>query len=172
MRYLKPFLPLAALVLIGGCANYLYVGKLVAPDSSGKARETILYWTKTDPFLGSAKADSAVLRSACGRPVTFTEKESGIVFIGIPGDDKLKDADTTVALGEVCGRFLEHDRLVEIGAGPVKIRIDCEPIEDDFTVAGTYLAARDLAYIFAVTEQKQWSLMGKPFDAPVPQCSE
>lgn len=160
----------AALLVLAGCANYQYVGEKMALDSEGEERQTLLYWHKTAPLIGAAKADSAVLRTACGTPVTFVDRSQGIVFVGTPGDDRPAGVDTSVTQGQVCGRILDHSSLLDIEPGALRVSMQCEPLVDDFSVNRAYLAAREAPYVFEMEEQKRLSLFGNPFAAPVPEC--
>jgi len=162
------FALIAFVVLVSGCATYVYQGDIRAADSSGVERQTRLYWTKTDPLIGAAKAGPAVLRTACGTPVTYVEQPNAIVFRGTPGQDRLAGQSGSVQSGQVCGRFIGHQHFVDIGAGPLRLTVHCVPMTDEFSVGRAYLQARQAPYTFQVHEQKHWSLLGTVPDVPPP----
>lgn len=166
-----------ALLFSTACTNTLYQGEIPALDAYGKERRFILYWTKTDPLIGEIKAGPAVLLTECSPTrVDFTDQAEGIVFRGEPGFDRLSGAATSVEPGQVCGRIMGHAALSEAGAGPLSVRIDCQPMPpDDFALRPrNYLAARSGPYFFPLAEKvKTWSLLGKTLEAPpVPECRE
>lgn len=163
-------LPMA--VMLCGCTHYLYHGTIQAEDSAGVERETILYWTRTDPLVGPAKADTAVLRSACGTPVSYVTRPEGIVFIGTPGEDRPAGESESVERGQACGRFLDHERLVDVGRGAVELTVRCEPVTGEFSVGRAYLKAREHPYTFVMHVERDTSLFGNVFQAPVPECPE
>lgn len=159
------------IILLNGCATYVYQGDIRAKDSNGVERQTVLYWTKTDPLIGSAKAGPAVLRTACGTPVTYDQQSDAIVFRGSPDKDRLAGQHEAVRSGQVCGRFVGHTRFVEIGPGPLQLTIHCAPLTSEFSVSRAYLQARQAPYTFAIHEQKHWSLVGTvPAAPPPPPC--
>lgn len=159
---------LVFVVLLNGCATYVYQGEIRAEDSSGVARRTQLYWTKTDPLIGSAKAGPAVLRTACGTPVTYVEQPDAIVFRGVPGQDRLAGQEVSVAPGQECGRFLGYRHFAVIRDGELRLTIHCEPVNDEFSVGRAYLQARQEPYTFPIHVEEHWSLLGRMPDPPPP----
>jgi len=157
--------------LLAGCANYVYEGEIQAPDSNGVERETQLYWTKTVPLIGRNKAGPAILRTACGTPVTYAQQSERIVFRGDPGKDRLAGQADNVAPGQECGRFVGRSRLADIPAGPVRLTIHCVPATGEFSIGRAYLKARQEPYEFDVHEDKHWSFLGRtPALPPPPAC--
>jgi len=164
--------------LIAGCANSLYQGELAASDAYGKDRRFVLYWTKTDPFLGQAKAGPAILLTECS-PLTrieFGDRPEGIVFRGMPGFDLLPGQAGAVNPDPICGTILNYTTLGDAHAGPLAVAIYCQPAPGDgFAVQPrNYLAARSEPYVFPIDEKiKKWSLGGETLEGPpVPECRE
>lgn len=165
---------LAMAVAIQGCVtNSLYTGDLTVPDrEAGEDRRVVLYWTKTDPLLGSPKAGPATVLTQCGRSMTFVERPEGIVFRGDPGRDLTSDGKP-VEEGKVCGRFLGHQRFVELGDGPLQVQVMCEAQFDDFSVVREgYLPAREDPYTFMISRSETSSLFGTEPDVPDPPSCE
>lgn len=170
MPVLRRSILLIFVFVLGGCATYVYQAEIRADDSSGVLRQTQLYWTKTDPLIGRAKAGPAVLRTACGTPVTYVEQPDGIVFRGVPGQDRLAGKAVSVAPGQVCGRFLGYRRFTAIKGNAVRLTIHCEPLPNEFSVGRTYLKAREAPYDFPLHVEKYWSLLGRSPVPPPPTC--
>lgn len=162
------FVLVGFIIVANGCATYVYQGEIRAKDSRGVERQTQLYWTRTDPLIGRAKAGPAILRTACGTPVTYVEQPDSIVFRGVPGQDRMVGQSASVRPGDVCGRFVGHKRFIDIGAGALQLTIRCVPLTDEFSVARAYLQARPAPYTFPVHEEKRWSLLGTVPNAPPP----
>jgi hypothetical protein len=164
--------------VLNGCTNYLYQGSIKAEDSAGKQRQVVLYWSKTEPFIGDEKADMAHLLTECGSLVVFENQPSGIIFRGEPQRDRLVNPQATTGGSPAetmeCGRIQGPRRLVDVGRGKVSLTIQCEPVSGEFSVQKrTYLKAREAAYDFEVTEKKKWSFLGSTPAAPkVPDCKE
>ena len=162
--------------LTSGCANVLYQGDLVAPDASGKERHFVLYWTKTDPMLGQAKAGPAILLTECSPStrIEFDDQPEGIVFRGMPGFDRLPRQTVALERDYVCGKVINYTTLREAHAGPLTMTIYCQPVPgDDFAVQPrNYLAALPEPYSFSIVEKtKTWSLFGETLAGPsVPEC--
>ena len=162
------FALMTGIAVAQGCTTYVYRGDLVAKDSDGKERAVVLYWPKTVPLIGQSKAGPASLRTACGTPVTYAEQEEGIVFRGTPGQDRLRGNSQPLTRQEVCGRFLDRVRFVDIPDGALRLTIVCEPVKDEFSVGRAYLQARARPYEFAITRAKSWSLLGREPALPAP----
>lgn len=173
----KIFVMLLLGSFLTGCTNYLYQGRIKAEDSAGKQRDVVLYWTKTDPMIGDAKADMAHVLTECGALVVFENRPEGIVFRGDPQRDRLAAFATITAQPSQtmeCGRILHRQRLTDLGQGKVALTIRCEPKSNEFSVKPlTYIKAQESAYEFDVRENKQWSLLGSVPEVPaVPTCQE
>jgi hypothetical protein len=177
MNRIKYSLVITVLWIISGCANFLYQGEITAPDSLGKERHFIIYWTKTDPLIGQAKAGPAILLTECS-PATridFADQPEGIVFRGMPGFERLPGQTGTVSLNQICGRVTNYHSLTEAMEGSMTIRMECAPISDEFAVQPrNYLAARPEPYTFPIVEkEKKWSFTGETLPGPgVPPCRE
>ena len=161
-----------------GCTNYLYTGKIVEQDSFDVNREMILYWSKTDPLLGSPKAGPAILVTQCSlRRLSFDEREQGILFLGDPGKDfDIRNDSPVPSQDHVCGRFINQTTFVDIAKGSLSLAISCRPEIDEFSArpgSQGYLKARGEPYMFDIQETKEWSFLGKITEAPAPpQCLE
>jgi len=163
------------LLLLSGCTNALYQGELTALDAYGKERSFLLYWTRTEPLVGHAKAGPAILLTECSLTrIDFTDQADGVVFRGTPGEDRLAGATDTVELNQVCGAIEGLTSLRDAKAGPLAVRIDCEPMPPDVFAAfpRNYLAASPPAHRIEIVEALHvWSLFGKTLPAPQPpQC--
>src|SRR5664279_2599863 len=115
MMRIRFLLLAAALLLNTGCTNLLYQGELTAQDAFGKERHFLLYWTRTDPLLGQAKAGPAILLTECS-PLTridFADQPEGIVFRGMPGFDRLPGQTGTDNLNPICGKISTYATLNE-----------------------------------------------------------
>lgn len=179
---MKRFTMMLAMLLIGGalngCTNYVYQGSIKAEDSEGKQRQMLLYWSKTEPLIGDEKADIAHLNTECGSLIVFENQPEGIIFRGEPQRDRIvpelatPDAGTSKTFE--CGRITGASRLTELGSGKVSLTIRCAPLSDDFSVVRrVYPKARQAAYVFDVTENKNWSLLGSTPELPAPPpCRE
>jgi len=171
MQRIRTVPALVLFFFLAGCTNALYQGELTALDAGGEQRDFVLYWTRTDPLIGKTKAGPAVLLTACSPTrIDFTQQAEGIIFRGMPGFDRLPGAEGTVADGTVCGAFLSSAPLIDLGAGPLPVRVDCEPVSDEFSIRPrNYPAVRPEPYLFHVVEaKKQWSLLGSTLPGPHP----
>lgn len=161
-----------ALLVISGCTNALYQGELTAPDAYGNERHFILYWTRTEPLLGQDKAGPAILLTECSLTrIDFSDQAEGVVFRGMPGEDRLSGATDTVALGQVCGILSDVSSLRQAGVGTLEVRIDCQPLPpDEFAVSKrNYLAASPPSHSFNIIEAKrEWSFLGQTLAGPEP----
>lgn len=159
MKLLIKITSLLSIITVLGCANHVYQGKISALDSKGKERHVVLYWTKTDPLLGKAKAGPASLLTECGIPIQFTEQENGIIFRGMPGQDQRVIGEAGDEIDILCGRFNGHNKFTEIsdGTGTVSISVYCVPVLDEFSIASqrSYINASQTPYQFPVTSKKQ-----------------
>ena len=179
---MKRFTMMLAMLLLGnalnGCTNYVYQGSIKAEDSQGKQRQMLLYWSKTDPLIGDKKADMAHLSTECGSLIVYENQPQGIIFRGEPQRDRLvpalakPGANTSNTIE--CGRIQGASRLTELGSGKVSLTIHCVPLSNDFSVVKrVYPKARESAYVFEVTENKNWSLLGSTPELPAaPTCRE
>lgn len=168
----------AGLWLASGCTNVLYQGELSARDAYGKERYFLLYWTKTDPLLGQAKAGPAILLTECSPStrIEFGDQPEGIVFRGMPGFDRLPRQTAVPERDQICGRVTNYTTLREARAGPLGLAIYCQPVPgDSFAVQPrNYLAAQPEPYAFPIVEKmKRWSLFGETLSGPpVPECRQ
>lgn len=154
-----------------GCTNYTYHGAIAAKDSSGVNTETYIVWSKTKPLIGKAKADMINLLTACGTPVIYNEKASGIIFFGVPNDDIPINKGLKRGNVVFCGQILGHKRVEDISAGKLELKILCRPKPGRFSGdKRRYLKARNKPYVFTVTESKKWSFLGKNVVLPKPAC--
>jgi len=160
IRHLRLIAFLLISITLQGCANSLFQGEIVALDSGGQERQFVLYWTKTEPIVGEPKAGPAVLLTQCGVPVTFVEQPVGIVFRGVPGQDRLANQDM-LPESQICGRFVGETTFIDIDVDTLSITMLCEPVTSDFSVNRAYLTASSDHYQFQVSETKSWSLFGK-----------
>ena len=170
MRFQKSAISLLLVLAISGCANHVYQGEISALDSKGKERQVVLYWTKTDPLLGKAKAGPASLLTECGGPIFFDEQPTGILFRGTPGQDHLVIGEGEDGPDMVCGRFNNQNKFTEIDEGPLAVSVYCAPVVNEFSLSPqkSYIQARQAPYQFQITSQKEWSLFGKTPDVPGP----
>lgn len=170
MKFQRIVIGFLLVASVFGCANHVYQGEISALDSKGKERQVVLYWTKTDPLLGKAKAGPASLLTECGVPILFDEQETGIFFRGTPGQDHLVIGETGDSIDMVCGRFNNQNKFTEIEDGTLSVSVYCIPLVDEFSLASrrSYIQARQAPYQFPVTSRKQISLFGKIPDVPGP----
>ena len=157
------------ILLLQGCTNYMYTGRMTALDSQGEERLVVMYWPKTDPWFGKRKAGPVTLLTECGIPIRFDQQDEGIVFRGIPGDDKYLDRETPNVSEFECGRFIGDALLTEIDDGSASFVIQCEPINGEMSaIIRTYIAAKNSAYEIDMTSTREKSLTGKTLDGPPP----
>ena len=170
------FLVLATILLFSsGCTNLLYQGELTAQDAFGNERHFLLYWTRTDPLIGQAKAGPAILLTECSpfTRIDFADQPEGIVFRGMPGFDRLPGQTAPDNRNLVCGKITSYSSLNEAHEGPLAMAIFCQPISDEFAVQKrNYLAARSEPYTIPVSEKiNRWSFFGETLPGPpVPDC--
>lgn len=158
-----------AVLILQGCANYMYSGELSAEDSDGNPRKVVIYWPMTDPLIGKRKAGPVMVLTECGIPIQFDQQPEGVVFRGNPQDDRLADGDTPNVSEFECGRLTEVSNLVTAGEGPLRFEIYCAPVNDEFSaIRRTYIAASGQPYEVVTTYEKSKSLMGKTMPAPEP----
>lgn len=168
---------LVMVLLACGCTNALYQGEQTALDAYGQQRRFVLYWTRTEPLIGEAKAGPAILLTECSPTrIDFSDQQQGIVFRGMPGEDRPTGESATVAPDQICGEIMGHDALRDIAPGPVEVRIDCQPMPpDDFDLQPrNYLAPSPPLHRFDMVETRRaWSFFGQTFEAPQPPaCRE
>ncbi len=165
----RNFTLVLCLGLLAGCTTTVYQGSIRAPDSGNQQRQVILYWSKTEPLIGEAKADIAHLLTECGSLLVFENTGQGIVFRGEPGRDKPVSGQPADPNKFECGRFVDASDLKEVAAGPVALTIQCDPVSDDFSVTPRqYIKASDQPYQFAVTADEQWNFLGATPALPKP----
>jgi len=169
--------PLLAFILciVSGCTNFLYQGEISAQDAYGKERHFVLYWTRTDPLIGQAKAGPAILLTECS-PLTridFSEQVEGIVFRGMPGFDRLPGQSGATDQNVICGKVANYARWTDAKEGALFVAAFCEPVPNDFALEPrNYLAVRSEPYSFPIIEKvKRWSFLGETLEGPpVPEC--
>jgi hypothetical protein len=115
-----------------------------------------------------------VLRTACStRALNFEDSESGIVFRGTPGQDRIPGQGENIVEGAICGKVDVASRITDLGSGPMLLTIQCEAVTDEFSIrqglfSPAYIQAREEPYRFNVQEKNSWSLLGKTPEAPSP----
>lgn len=155
--------------LLAGCTTTVYQGSIKAPDAGNTQRQVVLYWTKTEPWVGDAKADIAHLLTECGSLVVFENTGQGIVFRGEPGRDIPVSGQANSPNTFECGRFVDAKDLKAVTTGPVALTIQCNPVSDDFSVTPRqYLKASSQPYEFNITADEQWSMLGTTPTVPKP----
>jgi len=172
--HIRTFSLMLCFSLLAACTTTTYQGSIKAPDSSNQQRQVLLYWIKTKPLIGSAKADIAHLLTECGSLVVFENTGQGIVFRGEPGRDKAVLGQASNSNTFECGRFVDAKDLKAVTTGPVGLIIQCNPVSDDFSVTPRqYLKASSQAYEFTITADKQWSMLGATPTVPKPpECTQ
>lgn len=172
---MKVIITFLSLVLLNGCANYLYQGNIRAADSKGKDREIILYWNKTEPLIGDDKAGPANLLTECGSLISFDEQKEGIFFRGEEGRDIVASTGIEVSKGDKCGKILNFQKFIDVDDGELELTILCKPSPaDEFKIGSkSYIAANDTPYKFNISSTKNWSFFGKTHKSPpVPECND
>jgi hypothetical protein len=160
---------LLSVITLSACTNYLYQGSLRAPDSNGVERESVLYWTKTEPLFSETKGGPATLLMECAKSLRFDERPEGIEFRGSQAQDLDPKTGKRVVKDHICGRFLNLDRFAEYKAGEVQLDIVCAPFHSAFSSARLpYIQASDTPYVFKISEQKEWSFFGGEIEVPAP----
>lgn len=177
MQRMRKFCLPALLILVSGCTNALYTGELTTLDAYDKERQFVLYWTRTDPLIGRTKAGPAILLTECSLTrIDFSDQEEGIVFRGMPGEDRLAGMTETVSPDQVCGMITSYPALREAQSGPAEVRIDCEPMPpDEFDLRRrNYLPVSPPPHRFEMIEaRREWSFFGKTLEGPSPpDCRE
>ncbi|MBJ6726777.1 hypothetical protein [Geomesophilobacter sediminis] len=168
---------IVAALSAAGCTTYVFQGQTTGPDAFGKDRTFQLYWTKTEPLLGLPTSTPAILVTEC-TPTTihFTNEPEGVVFRGIPGQDRLPGPITTIANNQVCARVVNYSNLSEPIPGPLLVEFYCEPFQgSEFApVPRDYPAPRKEPYVFAVQEQaRHWRwFRDEVAPPPPPPCRE
>jgi hypothetical protein len=168
---------IAWLIVLGfltGCTHSLYHAELDALNSEEFPRKTLLYWSKTNKLIGAPKAGPILLMTACStRRIHFDETETGIVFRGTPGQDRIPGQPGTVTEGTICGKVQSAAKITDLQAGPLSLTVHCEAMTDEFSIrtglfSPSYLQAREEPYVVDVQEEQGWSLLGRTPDAPQP----
>ncbi len=175
MRRIGLLLTALTLWLTAGCTNLLYQGELTALDSSGNERHFILYWTKSDPLVGAAKAGPAILLTECSpfTRISFDEQPDGLIFRGAPGEDRLPGDNPSIVTDLTCGKVATYSRWVDAREGALSLAILCQPINSDFQLQPrNYLKARGESYTFSIVQQvRKWSFFGETLPGPaIPEC--
>jgi len=168
---MKQVIACFALILLSGCTTYNYQGSLIAPDSNDMEREVVLYWNKTEPLIGSAKASELKLL-VCDTSISFVEIDEGIIFRGSPDRDIIAETNQPAPNGYICGKVLDEKKIVKIDQDELSLIVSCLPKNGSFSVKPRiYLKAQDKPYKFKINVSKEWSWFGKiPKGAAVPVC--
>lgn len=163
-----------ALSMITACSHSLYHAELDVLSSDEKPHKSVLYWSKTNPLIGSAKAGPIVLMTACStRRLNFDETELGIVFRGMPDQDRMPGQNAKISDGIICGEVNTKSSIVDLRSGPLMLTIHCEAVTDEFSISDglfspVYIKARKAPYRYDVQENNSWSLIGETPEAPKP----
>lgn len=159
------------ILLTSGCAHYLYQGDFKAENNLNETSQFRLWWTKTDPVVGSDKAGPIILNVACGAPVTFSESDNGIVFV--EGSDKFESVNGGTGSTLVCGKITNLDRFVDYSGGDILLSSFCKPIQDDEgfgLVRSILLSTEQPTYRIPITVKKEWSFLDSALSAPGLGC--
>lgn len=163
-----------ALMVLAGCTHSLYHAELDTLNSERDPRKSVLYWSKTEPLFGTPKAGPILLMTSCStRRIHFDETESGIVFRGTPGQDRIPGQSGTVPEGAICGQVRSASKITDLQAGPLSLTVHCEAMTDEFSIrtglfSPSYIQERQEPYRFDVHEKRSRSLLGKTPAAPEP----
>jgi hypothetical protein len=165
------------LLFVQGCTNTLYHGEIKTLNADNQKSNVVLYWTKTEPFIGKNKAGPAKLLTECStRRLEFVQREDGIYFFGTPGLDIQADQATVTTQHFPCGKIVNKTRFTEVQTGPLNIEIKCMAEIDDFVVtpgsfSPAYIKARQEPYTFEIMGSSNWSFFGEIPEAPSqPEC--
>jgi hypothetical protein len=146
---------LVALFLLTGCAhNYVYSGVLEAEDSTGKMRQHLLYWLKTErPIWFDTVEGSVRMLPQCSlNTVAYDEQPNGIVFRLRQGADKKIIGP---AEPPICGEVLSAKRIKDLVEGQVELTVLCaDTPQDDLDRPKPYLKARDQPYGFTASKRE------------------
>lgn len=170
---MKTVLQIAMIFLISGCTHSLYEAKFTELNNEGNKKDFQLYWTKTDPVIGSVTADSAVLLERCSNSkYTFVNSDKGIVMTASRGD--LTPILTQVNQPLICGTITGINRLENFQeSDQLSLAILCNPIVDPFS-SRTILNAKVIPYKIDVRlSEEEFSLNFDGAITPEPlTCSE
>jgi hypothetical protein len=168
---MKQVIACLVLILLSGCTTYNYQGSLIAPDSNDVEREVVLYWNKTEPLIGSAKASELKLL-ICDTSISFVEREEGIIFRGEPNRDIIAKTRQPAPNGYICGKVLHEKKIIKIDQDELSLIVSCLPKNGSFSVKPrVYIKAQDTPYKFKINVSKEWSWFGNtPKGAAVPVC--
>ena len=167
-------------LFIQACTNTLYYGEIDAYNSDNKETKVVLYWTKTEPLIGTDKAGVAVLLTECStRRLNFLERENGIVFFGEPGKDIQADQIPINTQNIPCGKIVNEVSYENIQAGPLAVKIQCKAaLRDSFLappegLSSSYIKAIDTPYTYDIMEKSSCSFFGETIDFPLqPTCRQ
>jgi len=174
MRRITLLISALTLCFTTGCTNFLYQGEITAKDAYGKDRHFVLYWTKKDPFIGTASAGPAMLLTECSpTKLSFDEQPAGLIFRSTSEFDRLVARSAAVDPNLICGKVTNYTRWTEAKEGTLSLAIFCEPVPNEFaTQPRNYLAVSPQPYVFPIVEQlKKWSFFGETLPGPpAPEC--
>jgi hypothetical protein len=160
---------LAAALVLSGCAQYTYFGRIEAKDSADQDRDVVVYWTKTERKLwfDTASGGVRVLTECSTNAIDYEEKPQGIVFLRRPSDVPV---GPDIALGAPCGQVLGATRVKELDVGALELTVHCRPdVGDEFAIASLthYPKARDEPYRFPIQKSRTGDLAaGAPQPRP------
>jgi len=145
---------LMALLLLTGCAhNYVYSGVLEAEDSTGKMRQHLLYWNRTERpvWFDTVEGSIRMLPQCSANTVPYDEQPSGIVFRTRPTDKKIIGP----AEPAICGEVLGAKHIQDLAEGRVELTVLCvDTPKDDLDSPKPYLKARGEPYGFTVSKRE------------------
>jgi hypothetical protein len=149
---------LVALFLLTGCAhNYVYSGVLEAEDSTGKIRQHLLYWNRTERpiWFDTVEGSVRMLPQCSANTLTYDEQPSGIVFRARPTDTKIIGPAEATLRERICGEVLSAKRIKDLAEGQVEITVRCaDTPQDTLDRPKPYLKARDQPYGFTVSKRE------------------
>lgn len=167
-------------VLASGCTHSLYQGELEVKNSQDQPRKAVIYWTKTDKFIGKDTAGPAKLMTECStRELTFVERGTGLYFFGTPALDRFPNQLKPIKSPNIlCGRIVNEMRFKTIEPGPIQVDIRCfanidEQNVDNQSASPAYIKPSRNPYIFEITETSDWGFSTEPPAGPsAPACRE
>jgi len=171
----KRLFAVVLVAVLSGCTNFIYHDTIVAPDTAGVDRKVLLWWPKTEPLIGAAKAGPASLITECGETLTLDDQPAGVIYRGSPDRDRLPGGTAPVADGTECARLQGLGALKEFSGGEVLLQVRCEPLPgDEFSaVSHTRIRPSEQPYRFDMREERKWSLLGSALPPPAPpECKE
>ena len=153
-------------VILSGCTHTLYQGQIKKQDYRGIEREYQLYWTKSEPFIGSTNVSHVVLNAACGTAKEYTQTDTGH-RLRLP-TDRFQGSGAVENNLRDCGKLHVDGRLEEFNDNKIGVSVTCTPIVGDFdAIKPVMLKASATPYSFPLQVKTSWSFMSNA-PAPVP----